>query len=110
MAIPHSDSPRDATAVGVPEFFGPGIGEGLGPLELICQLKLVSLTRGKLGPCGTVTDAEDLHNPVLTLNIGAEIPENGRNRNSCFLRSCTITIRHRLPVRPGFRYSPDSNS
>jgi len=83
MAIPHSDSPREATAVGVPKFSGPGIGEGLGPLELICQLKPVSLKRGKLGPCGTVTDAEDLHNPVLTLNIGAEIPENGRNRNSC---------------------------
>jgi len=84
MAIPHSDSPREATAVGVPKFSGPGIGEGLGPLELICQLKPVSLKRGKLGPCGTVTDAEDLHNPVLTLNIGAEIPENRRNRNSLY--------------------------
>ena len=38
IAIFHCDSCREATAVGVPEFSGPGIGEGLGPLERICQL------------------------------------------------------------------------
>jgi len=102
-------SPREATAVGVPEFLGPGIGEGQGPLERIFQLQPVSLTRGKLGPCGTVTDAEDLHNPVLTLNIRADNSrENGGNHNSSFffreLHNHRFVLR--LPVLPGFRYFP----
>ena len=62
------------TEPSLPEFSEPAFGEGLAPLECICQLYDFA-DNGKTSTCETVTDAEPLHNPVLTLNIGWTIPE-----------------------------------
>jgi len=52
-------------------------------LDRISQVRPASLTREKLGMCGTVDVAELLHNPVLTLKIAADYSrENAKNRFS----------------------------
>jgi len=48
------------------------------PLDRISQARPTSLTREKLGTCGTIAAAGPLDNPVLTLNTAADNSrENG---------------------------------
>lgn len=55
-------------------------------------------------------DAESLHNPVLTLNIGADNSRKTMNRNCYIPGELCDLIHHQRLLPSGFGYSPDSVS